>query len=449
MELRLREPDRGRWSIRSSGSSGAPTTGSGGWTRSRRGLAAPARPTASWCSVARARATTRSAALAASARRSPDLGGATRSPSPRRTSRSRTLTARVDERDRLGALTMRLFDDLDRVYSETSMPPTDPAVRSPTRRARSPPRTEYDAGGRRSRDVDPLGAGGPRPSTASAGSSAGPPDVGDRGHPVRRRGARRLAEGPARRREPTRPSIRSGARRAARSSSPRRRGRSSRSSPRRYYDAGGFAARRSPATVETDARGSPIARPGRAAPRGADARRRGRRVSTSFDAEESARRRDREGYVTEVDLDGAGRPTAQRELKLERERRWSSRGATTTPRGPRPGPTRSGIVTATTRDALGAFAASSEGRPRCAPGIETTETRTTATATWSGSRTRTATPRRPRYDGANRKRTETRGAGTAVEAATRFDVRPRRQPDGDQGAARDLGVRRPARPTTI
>ncbi len=140
-------------------------------------------------------------------------------------------------------------------------------------------------------------------------------------------------------------------------------------------------------------------------------------VRTAYDALRRRAVQDRRGLVTEYHADGAGRPTAQRELgpdgSLAFEQSWSYDDAaqkeTFTDRR--------GTPTVTERDGL--------GRARKVTRGAGADVQVTVVAfDGNGNPVRTVDPNdhatESAYDGANRKRTETRGAGTAVASAWTF-----------------------------
>jgi RHS repeat-associated protein len=324
----------------------------------------------------------------------------------------------ITEWDRRGAVTRRRLDDLDRPYEETVDVATGrrgevvafPALALTTR-------YEYDAGGKRAAAVDPLGRRTeevfdglgrlverklPMGVTETArydGEGNATSRTDGRGvetryryDPLGRETRRLLVE-----------SISNGGTELALVT-------------RQFLDAadGDGLVR----TIESDALGHPTTRALDALHREVktvDAA--GAIVLTAYDATQRRAVRDRRGFVTEYDQDGARRPVAQRELRLDGAPAFAQSWAYDDAARVETWTDRRGMPTVTTRDG----AARVRKVVRGEGDLEATET---TAYDGNGNVVRVVDPNghatESAYDGANRKRSETRGAGTAVAATWTF-----------------------------
>ncbi len=327
----------------------------------------------------------------------------------------------VEERDRRGAVTRRSLDDLDRVYEEVVDASGTLLARTGEVTAFSAIESttgyEYDAGGNRSAVVDPLGRrieetfdGLGRLTLRKLPMGVAEEARYDgEGHATWRKD-RRAVESRFR----FDPLGRETAQVLVESMS--NGGHELTVVTRQYEDAADPAGL--VRTFESDALG-------RATTHVVDALHRevrtidaaGGEVATAYDATQRRAVRDRKGFVTELDQDGAGRPVAQREKLLDGSdaygQSWSYDDAARTETWT----DRRGMATVTSRDGAGRVRRVVRGE-----GLLTAAETTVYDG--NGNVVRVVDPNghatASAYDGANRRRSETRGVGTAVAATTRF-----------------------------
>jgi RHS repeat-associated protein len=330
------------------------------------------------------------------------------------------------ERDRRGAVTRRRLDDLDRVYEETAdvtgaplsrrgVALTFPALALTTG-------YEYDAAGRRTATIDPLGRrtedsydGLGRLERRNLPMAVSETTLYDgEGNAVARtdrRGVTTTSSFDPLGREISRKLV----------ESITRNGGELTFLTRQYWDSPGGSDGVT-RTIEIDARGNSITHHVDALHREvrtSDAA--GHNTLTWYDAKQRRGVQDPKGYVTEFDQDGAGRPTAQREkvsaTATTTTTTWSQSWAYDEEARTETSTDRAGIVSVTTRDGVGRVRTVRRG---VAPLLSVQ----TSSYDEGGNSIRVDDPNGHvttfAYDGAGRKRGETRGFGSASASTTSF-----------------------------